>query len=152
MKGYFLWSFLDNFEWANGHSKRFGIVYVDYPTLERIPKESYYWYRDFIAAQRTTAAASGSFRRATPLGGKTELGQPGDHPAFQAEPVRLHEQGPTREQVAVQAASLGVVPHAPVAQGIERAPPEREVAGSIPARRIRLRIVHLDDSRAPGDA
>ena len=48
--GYFVWSFLDNFEWAHGYSKRFGIVYVDYPTLARIPKSSFYWYRDFIAA------------------------------------------------------------------------------------------------------
>ena len=47
--GYFVWSFLDNFEWAEGYSKRFGIVYVDYPTLERIPKSSFYWYRDLIA-------------------------------------------------------------------------------------------------------
>ena len=52
MAGYFLWSFLDNFEWAHGYSKRFGIVYVDYPTLERVPKSSYRWYRDFIAKQR----------------------------------------------------------------------------------------------------
>ena len=61
-KGYFVWSLLDNFEWADGYSKRFGLVYVDYPTLERIPKGSYYWYRDFIAAQRATSVASGSFR------------------------------------------------------------------------------------------
>jgi beta-glucosidase len=50
--GYFVWSFLDNFEWAHGYGKRFGIVYVDYPTLARIPKSSFYWYRDFIAATR----------------------------------------------------------------------------------------------------
>jgi beta-glucosidase len=47
--GYFLWSLLDNFEWAQGYSQRFGIVYVDYETLERVPKASYYWYRDLIA-------------------------------------------------------------------------------------------------------
>jgi beta-glucosidase len=52
MAGYFVWSLLDNFEWAHGYSKRFGIVYVDYPTLERVPKASYRWYRDFIAEQR----------------------------------------------------------------------------------------------------
>jgi beta-glucosidase len=51
MRGYFAWSFLDNFEWAYGYSKRFGLVYVDYPTLERIPKESARWYRDFILSQ-----------------------------------------------------------------------------------------------------
>ncbi len=47
--GYFLWSLLDNFEWTHGYSQRFGIVYVDYETLERVPKASYYWYRDLIA-------------------------------------------------------------------------------------------------------
>jgi beta-glucosidase len=51
--GYFVWSLLDNFEWAHGYSKRFGIVYVDYPTLERVPKESFRWYRDFLAGQRS---------------------------------------------------------------------------------------------------
>jgi beta-glucosidase len=52
LRGYFAWSLLDNFEWAWGYWKRFGLVYVDYATLERIPKGSFYWYRDFIAAQR----------------------------------------------------------------------------------------------------
>jgi beta-glucosidase len=52
VKGYFVWSFLDNFEWGHGYSKRFGIVYIDYPTLERVPKDSFYWYRDLIAASR----------------------------------------------------------------------------------------------------
>jgi beta-glucosidase len=51
VKGYFVWSLLDNFEWAYGYSKRFGIVYIDYPTLERVPKDSFYWYRDFIASR-----------------------------------------------------------------------------------------------------
>jgi beta-glucosidase len=52
VRGYFLWSLLDNFEWAFGYSRRFGIVYVDFETLERMPKASYGWYRDVIAAQR----------------------------------------------------------------------------------------------------
>jgi len=51
VKGYFLWSLLDNFEWAEGYSKRFGIVYIDYPTLERVPKDSFYWYRDLLASR-----------------------------------------------------------------------------------------------------
>jgi beta-glucosidase len=52
VRGYFVWSMLDNFEWAEGYSKRFGIVYVDYPTLERVPKDSFYWYRDYITSRR----------------------------------------------------------------------------------------------------
>jgi beta-glucosidase len=52
VRGYFLWSLLDNFEWAFGYSRRFGIVYVDFDTLERVPKDSFTWYRDFIATQR----------------------------------------------------------------------------------------------------
>ena len=47
--GYFVWSFLDNFEWAEGYSKRFGIVYVDYPTLERVPKDSFHWFKQRIS-------------------------------------------------------------------------------------------------------
>jgi beta-glucosidase len=50
--GYFAWSLLDNFEWEHGYSKRFGLVYVDYATQERIPKESAIWYRDHIARAR----------------------------------------------------------------------------------------------------
>jgi len=50
LKGYFAWSLLDNFEWAEGYRKRFGIVYTDYNTLERHPKDSYYFIRDVIAS------------------------------------------------------------------------------------------------------
>jgi beta-glucosidase len=49
VKGYFVWSLLDNFEWGFGYSKRFGIVYVDYHTLHRIPKSSAKWYRQVIS-------------------------------------------------------------------------------------------------------
>ncbi|SDC95200.1 GH1 family beta-glucosidase [Rhodococcus tukisamuensis] len=52
VRGYFVWSILDNFEWAAGYQERFGLVHVDYETLARTPKDSYYWYRDLIAAQR----------------------------------------------------------------------------------------------------
>jgi beta-glucosidase len=48
VRGYFLWSLLDNFEWAQGYSKRFGLVHVDYRTQARIPKASFRWYRDVI--------------------------------------------------------------------------------------------------------
>jgi beta-glucosidase len=52
VRGYFAWSVFDNFEWALGYSKRFGLVRVDYDTLERTVKASGRWYRDFIASQR----------------------------------------------------------------------------------------------------
>jgi beta-glucosidase len=49
VRGYYVWSLLDNFEWEWGYEQRFGIVYVDYPTQRRIPKQSALWYRDMIA-------------------------------------------------------------------------------------------------------
>ncbi|MEN3185681.1 MAG: GH1 family beta-glucosidase [Atribacterota bacterium] len=48
VKGYFVWSLMDNFEWSSGLAKRFGLVYVDYPTLRRIPKKSFYFYQEVI--------------------------------------------------------------------------------------------------------
>ncbi|MGW5235408.1 GH1 family beta-glucosidase [Streptomyces nodosus] len=50
--GYFVWSLLDNFEWAEGYARRFGLVQVDPGTLERTPKASYAWLRDQLRAQR----------------------------------------------------------------------------------------------------
>ncbi len=49
VEGYFAWSLLDNFEWAYGYSQRFGLVWVDYDSQVRIPKDSAWWYRDVIA-------------------------------------------------------------------------------------------------------
>jgi beta-glucosidase len=49
LKGYFAWSLLDNFEWAEGYRKRFGIVYTNYETLDRHPKDSYYFIQDVIS-------------------------------------------------------------------------------------------------------
>ena len=54
IKGYFVWSFLDNFEWAEGYRKRFGLVYVDYPTQRRIIKDSGRWYASFVDSQSKT--------------------------------------------------------------------------------------------------
>lgn len=48
VRGYFVWSLMDNFEWASGYAERFGMIYVDYQTLERTPKDSYYWYKEVI--------------------------------------------------------------------------------------------------------
>jgi beta-glucosidase len=50
IRGYYLWSFLDNFEWALGYEKRFGLVHVDYETLVRTPKDSAGWYTEVIKA------------------------------------------------------------------------------------------------------
>jgi beta-glucosidase len=52
VRGYFCWSLIDNFEWAEGFTKRFGLVHVDPDTRDRTPKTSYAWYADVIAAQR----------------------------------------------------------------------------------------------------
>jgi len=48
LRGYIVWSLLDNFEWAEGYSKRFGLVFVDYPTQKRTPKASFRWYKGVI--------------------------------------------------------------------------------------------------------
>ena len=52
IRGYFVWSLLDNFEWGSGYGRRFGLVYVDYPTQKRIPKASFNWYADLIKSAR----------------------------------------------------------------------------------------------------
>ncbi len=46
--GYYAWSFMDNFEWSYGYEKRFGLIYVDYETQKRYPKNSFYRYKDII--------------------------------------------------------------------------------------------------------
>jgi beta-glucosidase len=64
MEGYMVWSLLDNFEWASGYEKRFGIVHVDYTSQRRTPKASALWYADFLRRQKAlhaqhAAAATG---------------------------------------------------------------------------------------------
>ena len=54
VRGYFHWSLTDNFEWHSGYCDRFGLIFVDYPTGNRIPKESFYWYRDVISTGAVT--------------------------------------------------------------------------------------------------
>ena len=54
VRGYFQWSILDNFEWAEGYAKRFGLIHVDYATQRRTPKDSYHWFKDVI---RTNGAS-----------------------------------------------------------------------------------------------
>ncbi|MGP9811729.1 GH1 family beta-glucosidase [Rhodopseudomonas sp. NSM] len=52
VRGYFVWSLLDNFEWESGYKVRFGLIYVDYATQRRIPKSSFRWYADVIRQAR----------------------------------------------------------------------------------------------------
>ena len=57
IRGYFLWTLLDNFEWAAGYAKRFGLVHVDYETQARTPKASFAWYRDLLASRADLSLA-----------------------------------------------------------------------------------------------
>ncbi|MEU3981192.1 GH1 family beta-glucosidase [Streptomyces sp. NPDC026672] len=52
VRGYFVWSLLDNFEWAEGYTRRFGLVHVDFATRTRTPKSSYHWFRKLLEGQR----------------------------------------------------------------------------------------------------
>jgi beta-glucosidase len=56
VRGYFAWSLLDNFEWAHGYSKRFGLVHVDFATQERTPKASARYYAEVVGTHGTALA------------------------------------------------------------------------------------------------
>jgi len=59
VRGYFAWSLLDNFEWSLGYARRFGIIHVDYETLDRTPKASALFYRDVIHSRGAALALRG---------------------------------------------------------------------------------------------
>jgi beta-glucosidase len=64
--GYFAWSLLDNFEWSEGYTKRFGLYWVDFDTHQRIPKDSACWYRDVVAARSVDDGIAQSILRRNP--------------------------------------------------------------------------------------
>jgi beta-glucosidase len=66
MAGYMVWSLMDNFEWASGYEKRFGIVHVDYETQARTLKDSALWYRDFLRQQKLARARTGTLALSAP--------------------------------------------------------------------------------------
>jgi beta-glucosidase len=72
LRGYCAWSLLDNWEWADGYTKRFGLVYVDYETQRRIPKASYGWYRSVIAEHGVPDSEPDLGRWSHGTGGTTE--------------------------------------------------------------------------------
>ncbi|MFF5855297.1 GH1 family beta-glucosidase [Streptomyces sp. NPDC012751] len=63
VRGYFVWTLMDNFEWAEGYARRFGLVHVDHGTQERTPKASYHWYRELLHAQRRPRSGGGAAAR-----------------------------------------------------------------------------------------
>src|SRR5699024_8859927 len=58
VRGYFVWSLMDNFAWGFGYSKRFGIVHIDYDTLVRTPKDSAHWFADLTRRRQVCPAAA----------------------------------------------------------------------------------------------
>ncbi len=73
VRGYFVWSLLDNFEWEYGLSKRFGLIYVDYETLERIPKQSARWYAEVCRTRGFTTHRPSSQPASSGLSEPVEL-------------------------------------------------------------------------------
>jgi len=59
IRGYYVWSLMDNLEWDHGYEPRFGLVHVDFETLTRTPKQSFHWYRELIASQRARVVSPG---------------------------------------------------------------------------------------------
>ena len=59
LRGYYVWTLMDNFEWAAGYSQRFGLIHVDFDTQERTPKQSFYWYQALSRARKRLPAERG---------------------------------------------------------------------------------------------
>jgi beta-glucosidase len=73
LRGYYVWSFMDNFEWSAGYKQPFGLVHVDFDTQVRTPKASYYWLQEVIAARSAASAGEpGSAAQPGGAGGQDE--------------------------------------------------------------------------------
>jgi len=66
LRGYYVWSLLDNFEWSAGYKQQFGLIHVDRDTMARTPKASYYWIRELMAARKRAAAVARAADAAIP--------------------------------------------------------------------------------------
>jgi beta-glucosidase len=64
LRGYYVWSLLDNFEWSAGYKQPFGLLHVDYETLERTPKASYLWLQELIEERDLSLAAGAAIAQA----------------------------------------------------------------------------------------
>jgi beta-glucosidase len=84
LRGYYVWSLLDNFEWSAGYKQPFGLLHVDFDTLDRTPKASYYWLQE-LQAERLQAAAVAT-AATEEAGGGSAPAQPTKPPAAEGEP------------------------------------------------------------------
>ncbi len=74
VRGYFVWSLLDSFEWGSGYTNPFGIIHVDFETLKRTPKDSARWYTKFVAAAKKGASEAGATKRTPARSASTKKG------------------------------------------------------------------------------
>jgi beta-glucosidase len=64
LRGYYVWSLMDNFEWSGGYKQPFGLVHVDFETQERTPKASYYWFQELLEERKLVTSAGAAIAAA----------------------------------------------------------------------------------------